>query len=215
MMLAASRRAARELRGPQHFAGSAFMPSTMTRKQLYDLVWSEPLRAIAPRCGVSDVWLAKLCCKHNIPQPPRGYWAKLAAGKKVSRFPLPPREIGMSDELTIGGETYYYRTRADDDELIASEIGPPPTFEEPIDEIRARIVRRVGKVGIPRDLTRAHHGIAELLRADEERRAKYVASRYPSMFDAPLFDSPFEKRRLRVMNALMLVLARMGAKPSL
>jgi len=31
-----------------------------------------------------------------------GYWAKLAAGKKVARPALPPRGPGMSDQVVIG-----------------------------------------------------------------------------------------------------------------
>ncbi|WP_425619175.1 hypothetical protein NA78x_002912 [Anatilimnocola sp. NA78] len=39
---------------------------------------------------MSDVGLAKVCKKHKIPRPSRGYWAKLENGKQVLRWPLPP-----------------------------------------------------------------------------------------------------------------------------
>ena len=191
------------------------MTKSLSRQQLYELVWSEPVSKIAPRFQVSDVWLSKLCRKHDIPQPPRGYWAKLAAGKKVSKFPLLPRGIGMPDVLTIGADAYYRHTRADEDELIASEIGPPPSFEEPIEELTAKVAKMVGKITVPRDLSRAHTAIAALLAADEPRRQKYLASSYRSPWDAPFFDSAFEKRRLRVMNALIVPLAKLGTKPLL
>jgi hypothetical protein len=35
------------------------MPFTLTRKQLYDLVWSEPLQRLGKQIGISDVELAK------------------------------------------------------------------------------------------------------------------------------------------------------------
>lgn len=38
---------------------------------------------------MSDVGLAKLCRRHTIPLPPRGHWAKLAAGKPSIKIPLP------------------------------------------------------------------------------------------------------------------------------
>lgn len=38
---------------------------------------------------MSDVGLAKLCRRHSIPLPPRGHWAKLAAGKPSIKIPLP------------------------------------------------------------------------------------------------------------------------------
>lgn len=62
---------------------------TLTREELYDLVWSTPMRTIAQRYGLSDQGLAKKCKKHGIPRPPVGYWAKVAHGKKVSKPPLP------------------------------------------------------------------------------------------------------------------------------
>jgi len=34
-------------------------PLTLTRQQLYDLVWSQPVREVAKDFGMSDVALAK------------------------------------------------------------------------------------------------------------------------------------------------------------
>jgi hypothetical protein len=60
------------------------------REQLYEEVWSQPMRGLARKYGVSDVALAKTCRKLKIPVPGRGYWAKLVAGKRMkSRPPLP------------------------------------------------------------------------------------------------------------------------------
>lgn len=42
----------------------------LTRKQLYDRVWKTPMRTLAKEFGLSDVGLAKICRKHNIPRPP-------------------------------------------------------------------------------------------------------------------------------------------------
>jgi len=60
----------------------------LTRQQLYELVWSEPVSKIAPRYNISGVGFAKLCRREDVPLPPRGYWAKLKFGKKVRK----PRE---------------------------------------------------------------------------------------------------------------------------
>lgn len=79
------------------------MTHKFTRQQLYDLVWAEPMKSLAARHGLSDTGLAKACKNADIPRPPRGYWAKLAAGKKVLQTPLPRRGFGMSDEITVGG----------------------------------------------------------------------------------------------------------------
>ena len=63
---------------------------TITRKDLYDLVWSRPMRDVAVEFGILDVGLAKTCARHGIPSPPRGYWARLQAGQKVGRQSLAP-----------------------------------------------------------------------------------------------------------------------------
>jgi hypothetical protein len=62
---------------------------TLTRKQLYELAWSEPMIKLANRFGLSDVGLKKICRKYNIPVPPRGYWARKQAGQNPGKTPLP------------------------------------------------------------------------------------------------------------------------------
>lgn len=59
------------------------------RETLYNEVWSEPVTVVAPRYGLSDVGLAKICRALAIPLPSRGYWAKVKAGRIMSRAPLP------------------------------------------------------------------------------------------------------------------------------
>ncbi len=49
---------------------------------------------------MTDVGLAKLCRRLNIPIPGRGYWRKLETGKRVPRRPsLPARPRAMADEV--------------------------------------------------------------------------------------------------------------------
>ena len=67
------------------------MAEQLTREQLFDLVWSAPVTKVAPTLGLSDVGLAKRCKRETIPLPPRGYWAKHAAGRAPSRPTLPPK----------------------------------------------------------------------------------------------------------------------------
>lgn len=62
---------------------------TLSRQELYEKVWTTPTIKLAESFGLSDVALAKICKKHNIPKPPLGYWARVAAGKKVQQKPLP------------------------------------------------------------------------------------------------------------------------------
>jgi hypothetical protein len=62
---------------------------TISRRDLYDLVWSKPMVELAKGFGVSDVALAKRCRAVSVPVPPRGYWARVAAGQKPHRLPFP------------------------------------------------------------------------------------------------------------------------------
>jgi len=59
------------------------------REALYWQVWSIPGARLALLYGISDVGLAKACKRYDIPRPPRGYWARLAAGQQVPKTPLP------------------------------------------------------------------------------------------------------------------------------
>jgi hypothetical protein len=58
---------------------------TLTRRELYDLVWATPMTKLAASFGISDVGLAKICERHRVPTPPRGYWAKREAGQRVKQ----------------------------------------------------------------------------------------------------------------------------------
>lgn len=48
----------------------------ISRKQLYEEVWSQPMQRLAEKYDISDVGLAKACKRAGIPLPGRGYWAK-------------------------------------------------------------------------------------------------------------------------------------------
>lgn len=59
------------------------------RETLYDEVRADPVSVVAPRYGLSDVGLAKICRALAIPLPSRGYWAKVKAGRVMWHAPLP------------------------------------------------------------------------------------------------------------------------------
>jgi hypothetical protein len=61
------------------------------REELYERVWTTPMHWLAKEFGYSDVGLAKLCEKHNIPRPGLGYWRRLELGQKPNRPSLTSR----------------------------------------------------------------------------------------------------------------------------
>lgn len=60
----------------------------ISRQELYDLVWSKPMTALAKEYNISDNGLRKICKKLDIPLPQLGHWQKLQYGKKVKIIPL-------------------------------------------------------------------------------------------------------------------------------
>jgi len=81
-------------RGPLH---------TFTREALYKLVWSESPRTLSKRLGISDVGLAKVCRRANIPTPDRGYWARVAAGQGCEKTTLPLLGPGAAKPVKFRG----------------------------------------------------------------------------------------------------------------
>src|ERR1700679_3446739 len=75
----------------------------LTRRAMYDLVWSRPMTKVAEDLGISDVALKKICDKHRVPMPSRGYWAKKAAGKPTKQIPFHTTADPQHEHITIHG----------------------------------------------------------------------------------------------------------------
>lgn len=73
----------------------------LSRQDLYELVWSKPMRELAKDFNISDVALAKRCRRLSIPVPGRGYWARLDAGQTPHRPKLPERESEWRDQSVL------------------------------------------------------------------------------------------------------------------
>jgi hypothetical protein len=163
------------------------------------------MQQLAQEVGISDVALAKNCRKYGIPIPPRGYWAKLQAGKPVYHPPLPPRELGESTHIEIAGNIAV---------LVSQRFGDDvPMQDGPYEDIAVmaqRFRKRLGKVTVPRDFSRAHRIVRKYLDKDETHRQKKLTERF--YWHNPAFDTPFEVRRLRILNALFVASARVGGK---
>lgn len=76
----------------------------LTRQQLYERVWAEPMSKLAPQFGLSDVGLKKICRKHQIPTPPIGHWAKIEFGK-----PSLQPELSQIDEKDLQEIRLFHR----------------------------------------------------------------------------------------------------------
>lgn len=83
----------------------------MKRSELFNLLWLKPTSTVAKQIGMSDRGLARLCDRHHIPVPPRGYWARIKAGQYPARMPLPRPDDDHEIELrcaTLGSDATIY-----------------------------------------------------------------------------------------------------------
>src|SRR5438093_821856 len=60
----------------------------LTRKQIYELVWSQSMVSLSKLYAISDNGLRKICKRMNIPLPGNGHWVKMQFGKRVKIKPL-------------------------------------------------------------------------------------------------------------------------------
>lgn len=188
------------------------MDREYTRREFYDLVWSQPMRTLAGGFGISDVALAKHCKKANIPVPERGYWARKQAGKRVSQIALPPRFFGASDR--IGWSSHHHAYGSDwAEQYVKMSVPEVPEFEEVIESVRQRAIKAVGNVRNQKTFEPAHPLVARLLAHDEERRQDSM--RWQSSYFSPKYESGTERRRLLIINTLFLASARIGCRPSM
>ena len=74
---------------------------TLHRAELYKQVWSEPMSHLARRYGISDVALAKICRKTDVPHPLVGYWQRKKAGYNIPQPVLPPLRRGVPESVTV------------------------------------------------------------------------------------------------------------------
>lgn len=76
--------------------------ATYDRIQLYDAIWTTPAIKLSKELGMSDVGLAKICKRHKIPRPCRGYWAKNEVGIKQPRPKL--KQPDCNPTITIASQ---------------------------------------------------------------------------------------------------------------
>lgn len=178
------------------------MSETYSRQQLYDLVWSGPMREVSKELSLSDNGLRKQCLKAFVPLPPQGYWNKINAGQKPKVTPLPPRPPGVSDTVTVGAWNYLeYNKKLLETEPVA------PVIDEPIESLRERVARNIGVVVASKNLSPPHAVFRRQVEDDARRAAT-------ERWHTPIFDSPSEKRRLRILQGLFNGLGRLDCDAS-
>lgn len=144
------------------------MSFVLTRDQLYDLVWSEPMQRLSTQIGISDVAIAKRCRKVGVPVPERGYWNRLHAGKRVVKAILPDRDLVTINRIEMSG-TLPAELRS----RLKGEPGMPCQENDTLEVRTERLRKRLGTVTVPEFLAGAsgHRCVAQ------ERRKAAPGSR--------------------------------------
>jgi hypothetical protein len=174
----------------------------VSREQLYEKVWTEPVRTVAKGFGISDVALAKDCKRLKIPLPGRGYWAKKAAGKSVRRTQLPV--LPPNDAVTPREKTFSPPAV-----VVAPDI-PGPVVEQiafEADPVNAIVARR--DLRSPHPLVKATRDVLEGRVDAGDWRVGFTPRLDIDVSKAQL------RRALRIMDALIRAFEARGWKVDL
>jgi hypothetical protein len=98
--------------------GSTYRNMRIRREALYEQIWRQPMTKVASKLDVSSNYLARVCDSLNVPHPPRGYWARKAAGETLAVPDLPPAKPGDPVE--------WVRGQAVPEHASFAEYSPPP-----------------------------------------------------------------------------------------
>lgn len=172
---------------------------TLTREELYNLIWSEPMSKLAKILGISDVGLAKICRRLNIPRPEQGHWLRIRNGWPVKVKTLPP----MHDPSLLRVEIEK-REKKD-------KIQDPQLEQDPL-ILHERL--QENRIHVPQTLSSPHI----LIKATSEYARKKQPDKY-GRFDLrgkeslDMVVSPAAlPRALRIMNTVIKALEMRGMK---
>ena len=81
----------------------------LTRKQIYDMMWTNGVGHTEKSLGLKQKELKKICEKFEIPRPSSGYWTSLKLGKQVEKTVLPSNN---NDSEIINTDDYITKEKA-------------------------------------------------------------------------------------------------------
>lgn len=79
------------------------MPSRLSRRQLYDLIWSHEMPQVAEHLGISEWQIRQICENHRVPLPTAAFWRDRAAGKKAKQAIFTSTMDATLEVITLSG----------------------------------------------------------------------------------------------------------------
>ncbi len=119
--------------------------SAEEREKLYEEIWAEAMTKVAPRYGVSDVWLKKKCLLWDIPIPSREYRGRVAHGQNPAKTPLP--ELFDQAKRYVYGYAVTYHDLSTLPEAVLYSEDPLLAFSEKTKTLLAGI-KKFGPVPV-------------------------------------------------------------------
>lgn len=172
----------------------------LTRQELYELAWTAPMSKLADRFGLSGPGLKKICDRHQIPTPGRGYWQKVRHGKRVRKKPLPDLPEGEeSRPIQLGSPS---TETASSDQL--ADLSGPVADQRRIEN------QKENKISVPDHLRGSHPLIRETReawKAGRSRRGRTCRSRSRPVLNIRV-SKDSQRRVLLIMNALLNALEK-------
>ena len=191
--------------------------STITREQLYELVWSMPMTRAAKQLGVSDVMLGRVCREREVPCPARGYWAALRSGKKLSQFIQPPLPTHATSAHTFHDFLLEQKARQNadrpedfDPENLSEPIPPPPEeFTTSIEEYRQSIEQALPELLEPSQITTLHPTVQKVYEYDLGVAAERKRGHWGQ---TTLYQGDKGKLQLQLLNTFVQLFCQLGFK---
>jgi len=158
---------------------------------------------------LSDVAIHKVCKALNVPTPPLGYWAKVRAGAKVKKTPLPKIQ-GVTE--IIGAKTF---------EGVKEKITDPAKqqFEFLSDTESEKVLRAVQEIKMPAENDQLHKKIAAYRATVKEwnqkdRKEEGAQRKKDYYYDPPFLAGLISKESLprvyRILDAVFRQVESLG-----
>lgn len=170
----------------------------LTRAELYELVWAEPLNKVAERFGTSGARISQICDTHAIARPEQGHWLRLEMGKPICVRPLETAPVGVPDIISVNPSK---RRKAHASDKPASTL--PDTDSSAASTLK-----------VPERLVRPHALVAEWIatREQEARAKERVYDHHLRRYRQPVPPTTADRRRFRVADAIFKAVERQGVR---
>ncbi|MEQ8789938.1 MAG: hypothetical protein RIC55_26825 [Pirellulaceae bacterium] len=171
---------------------------SLTREELYEQIWTTPMSKLAGRYNLSDVGLAKICGRLQIPRPPVGYWQKLRNGKSVRKPKLPEMDEVEEKQIRLSLTA------------LGEQRGPLSEVEQLVIAVR----KPEHPIEVPEQLDAPHSLVEKTLRSLQSAKVDkngLVRPKAKGCLAVEVAPKSIE-RAMRIMNALVKALEARGLK---